>query len=194
MKTAPSTPSWLTTLLGPAPPPGDLEEALERAMVSGDTLPDTKKALLYRICVTDFDPTGAHDPSEPPADPSPPAATTPAALSPRTLRVCHRLLAALISDFTPTLFTVGGAHHMACTDALADRWMSDVIAPALADGGVGRPLETLARIGARDWGGAGVCAECVRAKSEEWEGEARAIWGKMDGWIEEAEREENPKT
>jgi hypothetical protein len=49
----------------------------------------------------------------------------------------------LSMDFTPVLFTVCAASHMACTDIVADRWMTDVITPALADGGVGHPLGTL---------------------------------------------------
>jgi hypothetical protein len=61
----------------------------------------------------------------------------------RTLYICHRLLASLIMDFIPVLFTVCAASHMGCTDIVADRWMTDVITPALADGGVGHPLGTL---------------------------------------------------
>ncbi|KAA1478419.1 hypothetical protein DENSPDRAFT_885864 [Dentipellis sp. KUC8613] len=41
-----------------------------------------------------------------------------------TLRILHRLLAALVADFMPTLLTVGAASHMECTDILADRWMA----------------------------------------------------------------------
>jgi hypothetical protein len=63
------------------------------------------------------------------------------ALSPRTLHICHRLLASLITDFTPVLFTACAASHMTCTDIIADCWMTDVITPALADGGVPRPLK-----------------------------------------------------
>jgi hypothetical protein len=60
----------------------------------------------------------------------------------RTLYICHRLLASLIMDFTPVLFTVCAASHMACTDIVADRWITDAITPVLADGGIGDPLET----------------------------------------------------
>jgi hypothetical protein len=99
------------------------------------------------------------------------------------------LLASLIADFTPVLFTVGAASHMACTDIVADRWMSDVITPALADGGVGRPLETLARITAWPWNEKGVCDECVESMRAEWSEMANKVWEKVSGWVEEAEKE-----
>jgi hypothetical protein len=78
---------------------------------------------------------------------------------------------------------------MACTDAIADCWMTDVIAPALADGGVGRPLETLARIASLSWNERGVCGECVESKRVEWSETAKDVWEKTGGWIEEAEKE-----
>jgi len=99
------------------------------------------------------------------------------------------LLASLIADFTPVLFTVGAASHMGCTDALADYWMSDVITPALADGGVGRPLETLTRIASQSWKERGVCDECAESKKVEWGETANDVWEKVGGWVEEAEKE-----
>jgi hypothetical protein len=99
------------------------------------------------------------------------------------------LLASLIADFTPVLFTVDAASHMACTETIADNWMSDVIAPALADGGVGRPLETLARIASLPWKEKGLCDECVESKKTGWDETAKDVWEKVGGWVEEAERE-----
>jgi len=171
-----------------------------------DSDQEVKKRQLYHIITaTDFDPTGEHDPTTthtvPITKESPPAidkqlttTTVPSSeLSPRTLRICHRVMASLIEDFTPTLFTVGTAQHMACTDVLAERWMDDVIAPALADGGVGRPMETLARIqtlAAGSWRERGVCESCVVRLHDEWENERKAIWEWMGRWIKEAENAE----
>lgn len=103
------------------------------------------------------------------------------------------MLASIILDFTPSLFTVGAAQHMACTDILAERWMEDVISPALSDGGVSRPLETLARIqilAGDGWRKRGVCDACVDWLHGQWESERTAIWDKLDGWIVEAEQAE----
>ncbi|KAH9005063.1 hypothetical protein EDB86DRAFT_3061917 [Lactarius hatsudake] len=158
-----------------------LEEGLELALQHDADL-ETKKALLYSVATsTNFDPKSQYDPSG--------AGAPHPALSPRTLRICHRLLSSLIEDFTPVLFTVGAASHMQCTDALADYWMSDVITPALADGGVGRPLETLTRIASQSWKEWGVCEECVESKKVEWGDTAKDIWEKIGGWVEEAEKE-----
>ncbi|VDB89629.1 unnamed protein product [Peniophora sp. CBMAI 1063] len=174
----------------------ELEPALELAM-RYKVDPETKKTLLYRVATsTEFDPTGAHDPSSPSSEhisSDPALLTAHPALSPRTLRITHRTLASLIADFTPTLFTVGAAQHMACTDVIAERWMDDVIGPALADGGVGTPLETLRRIEgvAEGWREHGLCEGCVGWLRGEWEGEREKIWGRLGAWIEEAERAEN---
>ena len=153
--------------------------------------PQTKKALLYSVSTsTNFDPSSQYDPSGPESHDNTTSAGAPhPALSPRTLRICHRLLASLIADFTPVLFTVGAASHMPCTEAVADYWMSDVITPALADGGVGRPLETLTHIASQPWKEWGVCDECVESKKEEWGDTAKDIWEKIGGWVEEAEKE-----
>ena len=66
--------------------------------------------------------------------------------------------------------------------------MSDVITPALADGGVGRPLETLARIMAWPWNEQGVCDECVEIMRAEWSEMASMVWEKVSRWVEEAEK------
>jgi len=165
-----------------------LEEALELAL-QYDVDSETKKALVYSVSTsTNYDPKNQYDPSAPDSHDDTSGAGAPhPALSPRTLRICHRLLALLIADFTPVLFTVGAASHMQCTDTLADYWMSDVIAPALADGGVGRPLETLMRIASQPWKERGMCAECVESKKVEWGETAKDIWEKVGGWVEEAE-------
>ncbi|KAN0133693.1 hypothetical protein V8E53_008417 [Lactarius tabidus] len=167
-----------------------LEEALELALQYGADI-ETKKALLYSVSTsTNFDPKNQYNHSEPDNHDDASGAGAPhPALSPRTLRICHRLLASLITDFTPVLFTVGAASHMPCTEALADYWMSDVITPALADGGVGRPLETLARIASQPWKERGVCDECVESKKVEWGEAAKDVWEKTGGWVEEAEKE-----
>ena len=72
---------------------------------------------------------------------------------------------------------------MACTDVFAEKWMPLVIQPALEDNGLCRPLETLDRIIAIDWATEGLCAECVRDKTEEWRGEQRDVWARMDDWL-----------
>ncbi|KAI0277708.1 hypothetical protein BGY98DRAFT_1097261 [Russula aff. rugulosa BPL654] len=166
-----------------------LEEALELALQYG-VESEAKKALVYSVATsTNFDPTGEYDPSGPEShDTSGKGAPHPA-LSPRTLHICHRLLASLITDFTPVLFTVCAASHMACTDIIADHWMTDVITPALADGGVGRPLETLDRIASVSWNEMGVCDECVESKKIEWSETAKDVWENIGGWIEDAEKE-----
>jgi len=74
---------------------------------------------------------------------------------------------------------------MACTDALAEHWMTSVIGPALSDstGGVSAPIEALQKIGDIDWTELWLCEECVRDKGEEWKGEIETIWEKIDQWL-----------
>ncbi|KAI0063409.1 hypothetical protein BV25DRAFT_1854453 [Artomyces pyxidatus] len=170
-------------------PPEHLEPALELAM-HYDLGAETKKALLYSVSTsTNFDPAGSHDPAG--AEPHDTSHPSPhPALTPRTLRICHRLLASIIEDFTPVLFTVGAAGHMECTDVLADHWMTAVISPALADGGVGRPLEELARISEKNWSQEGVCDACVIAKRKEWDEVAGGVWESVSKWVVEAEQAE----
>ena len=77
---------------------------------------------------------------------------------------------------------------MACTDALAEHWMTSVIGPALADptGGVSAPIEALQKICEIDWKELGLCEECVRDKREEWKGEVvYPIWEKMESLRDE---------
>lgn len=96
---------------------------------------------------------------------------------------CQRLLDDLVGHFTPILFTVATAGHMACTDVFAEQWMPLVIQPALENSGLCRPLETLQTTIILDWKGHGVCDECVADKREEWRNEQRAVWEKLDGWL-----------
>jgi hypothetical protein len=67
--------------------------------------------------------------------------------------------------------------------------MTDVITPALADGGVGHPLETLARIASLSWKEMGLCEECVESKRVEWNEIAKDVWEKIGVWVEDAEKE-----
>lgn len=104
---------------------------------------------------------------------------------PEIVKTCQHLQSQLISHFTPILFTVSTAGHMACTDAIAEHWMTSVISPSLSDptGGVSAPIETLQMICEINWGELGLCEECVRDKTEEWKGEINNIWEKMDEWL-----------
>ena len=108
----------------------------------------------------------------------------PSGLPPEITARCDALLESLVDHFTPVLFTVATAGHMACTDVFAEKWMPLVIQPALDTNGLCCPLETLERMIAIDWAGEGLCAECVKAKREEWRGEQRDVWKKMDAWLE----------
>lgn len=99
------------------------------------------------------------------------------------LQRCKDLLDQLISHFTPILFTVATAGHMACTDVLAETWMPQVIQPALENNGLCRPIETLQAIIDLDWGAHGLCQECAAEKREEWMAEQNTVWNKVDGWL-----------
>ncbi|KAK1236377.1 hypothetical protein PQX77_000361 [Marasmius sp. AFHP31] len=93
----------------------------------------------------------------------------------------------LIDQFTPIIFTPPPTSHMECTDIVADRWMSLVIAPALEGGGTGKPLEVLDAMKALNWEKEGVCGDCTRDKRDEWTEEQRTIWRLLDGWISEVQ-------
>ena len=132
-----------------------------------DLSPQVQKALYYSVATTShFEPGTAH--------PSLPASVT---------TLCASLQDALISHFTPVLFTVATAAHMACTDVFAETWMSDVIGPALANNGLCRPVETLRDIQDIRWEDKGLCTECCREKRGEWEEEVRVVWDKVDEWL-----------
>lgn len=132
-----------------------------------------RKALYYSIA------THSHDHNA--DDPNAPAPRLP--LSPELSARCDALLDNLIAHFTPILFTVATAGHMACTDVFAEKWMPLVIQRALDENGLCRPLETLEEIIAIDWAAEGLCEECVRDKREEWRGEQRDVWARMDEWL-----------
>lgn len=104
-------------------------------------------------------------------------------LSPTLTTRCQVLLDDLIAHFTPILFTVATAGHMACTDVFAEKWMPLVITPALANNGLCHPLETLQTIMDLDWAAEELCEECVREKRAEWRDEQRTVWERMDGWL-----------
>lgn len=104
-------------------------------------------------------------------------------LSPAVVQQCKSLLDSLVDHFTPILFTVATASHMACTDVFAESWMPLVITPALSNNGLCRPLETLETIIKLDWRAQGICEECVKEKTEEWRGEQKVVWENMDGWL-----------
>ncbi|KAI0672630.1 hypothetical protein C8Q78DRAFT_1020489 [Trametes maxima] len=160
---------------GPAPSfySEHAEEALTLA-VKHD-IPSIRKALYYSIATHSHD----HDPDQDDAS----AAPHRPSLSPELAARCDALLEQLVAHFTPILFTVATAGHMACTDVFAEQWMPLVIQPALDDNGLCRPLETLERIIAIDWAAEGLCGECVQGKREEWRGEQRDVWERIDGWL-----------
>ncbi|KAH9952039.1 hypothetical protein B0H21DRAFT_775595 [Amylocystis lapponica] len=147
-----------------------------------------QKALFYSIATNSNlehdEPEGAGlaDDGAPPRVATPDGRPRPN-LSPELEQRCKTLLTTIVDYFTPILFTVATAHHMACTDVFAEEWMPRVIAPALASDGLCRPLETLETIIALDWAAHGLCADCVRDKREEWREEQRAFWDKMDEWL-----------
>jgi hypothetical protein len=53
-------------------------------------------------------------------------------LTPEDLERCTTLQTALLQHFSPTLFQAPAANHMACTDALADAWLTTIIPAALS--------------------------------------------------------------
>ncbi|KAH9910788.1 uncharacterized protein BXZ73DRAFT_57734 [Epithele typhae] len=134
-------------------------------------IPSIRKPLFYTVATHPHE----HDAAD--------IAAAHPALSPDLAARCETLLENLVSHFTPVLFTVATAGHMACTDILAEQWMSLVISPALEDNGLTRPLETLERIIGIDWRKEGLCEECVRDKTEEWRGEQETVWEAMDAWV-----------
>ena len=124
--------------------------------------------MLYTVATT------SHFEEGPSSHPSLPTELT---------NLCATLQDELISHFTPILFTVATASHMACTDMFAEQWMPLVIGPALLNSGLCRPIETLRNIQQIDWEKEGLCVECCKEKRQEWEEEIVTVWGKVDEWI-----------
>lgn len=58
-----------------------------------------------------------------------------------------------------------------------------VISPALGNNGLCKPLETLQAIIELDWKEHGLCEECVQSKREEWKGEQKEVWDRLDSWL-----------
>jgi len=138
--------------------------------------PLAHKALYYSVATT------CHLDDATPASDGPSSQDTDS-LSPELIQRCKDLLNDLISHFTPILFTVATAKHMACTDVLAETWMPLVIQPALENNGLCRPIETLQQIIDLDWKSEGLCESCVGDKREEWREEQRVIWDRLDIWL-----------
>ncbi|KAF6750569.1 hypothetical protein DFP72DRAFT_910551 [Ephemerocybe angulata] len=144
------------------------------------TFRNVRKALLYAIITSNNIDTAAGTPSDP-------------AWSAHHVKIFAHLLAKFVDKFAPVLYTVANAGHMACTDAFADAWMPLVIEPSYQDDGVTDPLRSLQRIKGIDWGKHGICDECVKDKTDEWNEEMENIWAVLDEWIEEAEIKVNDK-
>ena len=152
--------AWLYTILS---------EAYELILSRG---PQAQKPLYYSVATT------LHFDSE---HSSPDVASS---ILPKEVTVrCASLQDSLIEHFTPILFTVATASHMACTDIFAETWMPLVIAPAIETSGLCTPVETLRKIQGIKWEEHGMCQECCAEKRREWEDEARNIWEKVDGWL-----------
>ena len=126
-----------------------------------------QKSLYYTVATTShFEPDTPHP-----------------SLSTTITTRCASLQEHLIAHFTPILFTVPTAGHMACTDVFAETWMGSVIAPVLESSGLCRPVETLKMVSALRWEDMGVCEECCVEKRKEWEEEIWEVWHKVDGWL-----------
>lgn len=74
---------------------------------------------------------------------------------------------------------------MACTETLATHWMDLAIKPAIQDGGVYKPFETLQKAQEVDWKTLGLCDECFKEKTNEWEEQADIVWTKIQQWIDD---------
>ncbi|KAI0744062.1 hypothetical protein C8Q80DRAFT_1184827 [Daedaleopsis nitida] len=155
--------------------PENAEEAL--ALAVKYDIPSIRKTLYYTVA------THPHEAEDPAPDVSEDAPKSHPHLSPELSVRCDALLEKLVDQFTPVLFTVATAGHMACTGVFAEKWMTLVIGPALEDNGLCRPLETLDRIIGIDWAAEGVCTECVRDKTDEWRAEQREVWARIDDWL-----------
>lgn len=98
--------------------------------------------------------------------------------------LCGRVMQQLVDYFTPVFFTIPTGSHMECTETFARNWMSLAIEPAIQNGGIYKPFETLRKIQEVDWKALGLCDECCEEKHDEWEQEADNIWLKIQKWID----------
>jgi hypothetical protein len=99
--------------------------------------------------------------------------------------LAEHVLSRLSTAFSSTLFQAPPALHMNCSDAIADHWMSDVVTPAYAEGGLADPFLTLSKIIDLPWTEFGVCDECTAHRRKEWMEEATTLWKNMDTWMSE---------
>ena len=149
-------------------------------------LSQLKKRIYYAIVTNDSDFGHPDEGNVPSAIPNGEVTDAPASIlriSKADYDECMRLMELLAEDFTPTLFQPTTGFHMECTDVFGTHWMAAVVNPALEDGGTYKPIQTLKRMMAVDWVKHGLCQECAIAKRKEWEGDARAFWNRIDGWI-----------
>jgi hypothetical protein len=173
---------------GPQPfahPSSHLEEAL--ALVQLYQISSIKKGIYYSLVTTsefelEDDDLNLENSIKP--DVLPGSSSSPRLILPPTdVERCRSLMTGIVEYFTPVLFTPPATPHMACTDVFADKWMPLVITPAISDSGVYKPLEMLEQIKQIDWAAEGLCAACVREKTQEWTQEQEDIWEKMDSWL-----------
>lgn len=129
-------------------------------------------------------------------------------------QVALALTADLSEAISPTLFTPPPAQHISCTDTIARLWSDRAVLPVLSQavpepaastGLDSRPLGALRKrlrprgmadvfgmLGAwvedewEDKDGK-VCEECLIQLRNEWADEAKAVWEKMDVWVEKIE-------
>ncbi|KAG2135190.1 uncharacterized protein EDB93DRAFT_1242578 [Suillus bovinus] len=174
---------------GPQPfahPGSHLEEAL--ALVHSYQIPSIRKGIYYSLVTTsEFEPEDDDLDLENLIKPNglPGSSSTPRLiLLPADVNRCRSLMTGIVEHFTPVLFTPPATPHMACTDVFADKWMSLVITPAISNSGVCKPLEMLEQIKQIDWAAEGLCAACVREKTQEWTQEQEDVWEKMDSWLD----------
>jgi len=157
------------------------------------------KPLFYALITHgEFD-----DPLPPPSDslaspptstppgssPSHPSSTLPvskltdAQLEASIAHRCTTGIRSILDYFTPILFTPPPASHMGCTDKIAENWMNLVLQPALDNGGMYKPLETLEAMRNVEWERVGVCKGCVEEKRVEWEKEKEGVWVRLGEWV-----------
>lgn len=94
--------------------------------------PQIQKGLFYTFITTSHFEEETQDaaPSTPSSPPSAPA-RKPSLLTPADLVRCTELQTKMLENFAPTLFQAPPGAHMACSDALADAWLTSVIPAAL---------------------------------------------------------------